>query len=516
MSALLILFMFVSTATSLGDPCGFYQPDDDLVCECWPKLEKIMCAGLGLRSLPTFHLPSHHHYRYIDLQDNLLSNLSSKDLQFLQKFEVIKLKDNPIDCVHLPRWTSFDTRCSRITTIVPPVVGSTMNASAASSSTSMSSEERTLIVFVTLLTLSTLLLSLYIIWMKVCKWRQRGNILPLTLNDSESTAFTELTTLTQRETDFEEEDTDQSPSRRGASSPYISFDDHLPSLSMSTITGPVSVSVDVHSVYELDSSDDLSTVIAAPSVHASPVQEITPDLFSTDSSWRDSGNDMDITELATLVSYQSQDSVIVPPPPPASRSSQQSQDSDIVPPTSQSSQQSQDSDIVPPTSQSSHQSQDSVIVPPVSQSIHQSQDSDIVPLTSQSSHQSQDSTIVPSPTSQSSQHSEACASASSQSSHQFEPASFTSQTVVPETDIDRTDSSQMSSPSRQSSFASQTVVPETDMDRTDSSQMSSWKSLSTVPADTDLETSGEEMEGGGYRLRPKPLKSPRKSDFVYY
>jgi hypothetical protein len=63
-------------------------------------------------------------------------------------------------------------------------------------------------------------------------------------------------------------------------------------------------------------------------------------------------------------------------------------------------------------------------------------------------------------------------------------------------------------------FSKSNFVPETD---TELSESSSVRHLDTIP-ETSLDSSGEDEDptNTGYNLRQKPLKSPRKTDFLYY
>jgi hypothetical protein len=247
---------------------------NDLVCGCYPQLGRVDCIGLNLRNVPTFQIPNGHDYWYLDLQRNSIKVLSDADLDILHGFKVINLRENPVDCQTLPHWRSLVTDCPNIPPVTvkdlstvstvfmgpsnPPsqmrdtladqsssdkaVVPTQNITSTYYESSSEINDMLILIILVVIFCLSALLLSVYILWLKLLKRKQRRyHLLPLNQDETE---WLDLLPLNQDETDLinigddEEESLLPQMTSREASSPSSNTDWILPSPSVSAITTP--------------------------------------------------------------------------------------------------------------------------------------------------------------------------------------------------------------------------------------------------------------------------------------
>jgi hypothetical protein len=197
---------------SLADSCGFYAPEKDTICGCYPHLGAIDCIGLNLRFVPDFSQLS-KKYWYLDLRRNVIPLITFSDLQALKNFKIIDVRENPINCMLQPMINGLKTDCALFSSM-PSESGSTVGSLSTTSSknfinnvtSSMPSESEpsvngtvvtdvyneegqeniVLIVFTTLLSLLACALSVYIFWLKYLKNKLQGGYRLLEISDTNS------------------------------------------------------------------------------------------------------------------------------------------------------------------------------------------------------------------------------------------------------------------------------------------------------------------------------------------
>lgn len=198
----------------LADSCGFYAPEKDTICGCYPQMGRIDCIGLDLRFAPDFSQLS-NKYWYLDLRRNVITIIKFSELQALKNFKVIDVRENPINCMLQPMIKALITDCAlsgSVSTESGSTVGSLSTTSSQNFINNVTQNDRkmeesdtsvndtvvipvyseevqeniTLIVFTTLLSLLVCALSVYIFWIKYVKNKLQGQYRLLELSDTNS------------------------------------------------------------------------------------------------------------------------------------------------------------------------------------------------------------------------------------------------------------------------------------------------------------------------------------------
>jgi hypothetical protein len=88
------MIMFIGIKQSRQFECGLTaEKSTVLACDCYPAAGYIWCANKQLREIPVF--PENFKFWYIDLSNNLISNIKNERLL---NFSVVILHNNPLNC----------------------------------------------------------------------------------------------------------------------------------------------------------------------------------------------------------------------------------------------------------------------------------------------------------------------------------------------------------------------------------------------------------------------------------
>lgn len=308
-----IIWIFVLAtiypAVCLADPCGFYLPVNQHVCECYPNLARIDCIHRGLKFIPKFSLKIGKFYS-LDLRRNLITTVSKKDLNALKGFKKINLRENPLNCTKLPYWQYLVSDCSNNARNFTDLLLTTQTIETAPNDP-IKSINLSWILTTTMLSIICAILFFWLVWLKLLKTKILGRYQILEINESDL----ELIQFSDSE-NSQENDSTRTPIRQGSSpSSNATTMFSTPDISSTESTSTLIKTPDLYSPE--GSSSIVSTVksLRSPDSYMSTVAETVNDssIPTTDSftgkTRAEINQDTDDGSIATVTGVASEDNL---------------------------------------------------------------------------------------------------------------------------------------------------------------------------------------------------------------